>query len=1461
MRVAFTEDGKPILTADEAKRNLEASLRVGQSRPLFSGTAVQAPKYPNVYSSTAHGTILSSTGSKFMLPIGTTREDDERCEEVVIPPARVIPMRATEKLIPITKLDPLARGAFPSYYTTLNRIQSIVYNTAYTTNENLLVCAPTGAGKTDVAVLAILRVLDQNLATSKFTTTNLAGAIKRDDFKIIYVAPMKALAAEIVRKLGKRLAWLSIQVRELTGDMQLTRAEIAATQIIVTTPEKWDVVTRKPTGEGELASKVKLLIIDEVHLLNDDRGAVIETIVARTLRQVESTQSLIRVVGLSATLPNYVDVATFLGVSPYHGMFYFDSSFRPIPLEQHFLGIKGKAGSILARKNLDHVVYNKVLDLVREGHQVMVFVHARKETVKAAMAIRDSATFEGVLHEFDTSDHLFHGSFRREIGMSRNKEMKQLFDIGMGIHHAGMLRSDRNMMERMFEARAIKVLFCTATLAWGVNLPAHAGMIYGTQVYDSGKGAFVDLSVLDVLQIFGRAGRPGMELSGVGYLCTNIEKLDHYLDSVTSQHPIESRFHVGIVDALNAEISLGTVANIADGIQWIGYTYMFVRMQKNPMVYGMVYGEVIDDPQLGSKRSQLITTAAQTLANARMIQFDEQSGTFSITDLGRIAAKYYIRHTSIETFNKEFRPRMSEADVLRVLCMSSEFDQIQVRENEIEELKVMQDRAPCDVKDGTDTSQGKVVNILLQGYISGERVEDFALVSDTAYAAQNGGRIIRSLLEIAISRKWANASTVLMGMSKAVEKKMWPFKNPLFQCKLKMDVLYRLEERADELSVAELASKTAAELGQLIGMNEIHGKAILDAAMQFPTAALTYALRPLSSELLKIEVVVRTAFKWNAKVHGSSEPFWLWVEDSDGTYILQWMHLVFTPSTERLDVEFVIPIRGAEPPSMVRLRFVSDRWLGAEEEVDIDLTDLIMPTTARDRTPLQDLPVLSLSALRNPVLEQGYSSRLHYFNSIQTQCFWVIYNTQRNVLISAPAAGGKSLLGQVALTYPDRGAVRLRPKTNILVILPRKVAARDFADGLRDVAQHLAIHVDFVRAPAELDRYRQPCIRVTTARCLLEALSGAKTLSFLRSLSLVLLDDLESIDDTYELAVSLLAHAAQTLPVRYVGLSGVVGDPSGLADWLRIPEDCIYNFRPIDRDQSLSRTVHTFTIPPSAALLKAMAKPVYRTIRAAPPDDTTIVFVPSRGQCLAAASELITLCATEVRFGAGGFLGRNVLAEDLEPHVNGLRDTSMRDLLLHGIGVYHDGMHTEDKVLVLGLYAQSLLTVLVVPREACWTLPVRAGTVVVMGTQYSLLKPGSNERQIKNYTLLEIVRMQSFAVRHAQDGHFHLLCQAEDKDTFGKFLDQGLPIESDLLQSATLQSWIQDRQRDGSMKRKQDAVDMLSFTLLFRRLESNPTYYNAQANGRAEALSRLVDEAWVEQPRQEEPRAASTSAG
>jgi replicative superfamily II helicase len=202
--------------------------------------------------------------------------------------------------------------------------------------------------------MVILKAIEDNMVQVEDSVM-----ILKSEFKIIYVSPMKALAAEIVAKFSSKLRHLRIQVEEYTGDMQLSKQDIDNTQVIVTTPEKWDVITRKAVGDTELVEKVKLLIIDEVHLLHDDRGAVLESIVARTLRQVEITQKLVRIVGLSATLPNFLDIGAFLRVNAKEGLFYFDSSFRPVPLTQTFVGVKGRS-TLSIIKNTNDACYEKV---------------------------------------------------------------------------------------------------------------------------------------------------------------------------------------------------------------------------------------------------------------------------------------------------------------------------------------------------------------------------------------------------------------------------------------------------------------------------------------------------------------------------------------------------------------------------------------------------------------------------------------------------------------------------------------------------------------------------------------------------------------------------------------------------------------------------------------------------------------------------------------------------------------------------------------------------------------------------------------------------------------------------------------------------------------------------------------------------------------------------------------------
>ncbi|KAI0049650.1 Sec63-domain-containing protein [Auriscalpium vulgare] len=1423
-----------ILSLAEARKRMEETFRENASRPLFSAMAAPPPEVlPHVYtsSSAAQGNILSQHGTKYLLPMGTTRRQAETYEEVVIPPAKAVPPRSTERLISVSELDHVAKGSFPGY-KSLNRIQSIVYPTAYGSNENILICAPTGAGKTDVAMLTILRVISQHREQIKAQPPVTPEEEEKRRPKIIYVAPMKALASEIVRKLGKRLRWLSIEVRELTGDMQMTKDEIRRTQIIVTTPEKWDVVTRKPTGEGEVASKVKLLIIDEVHLLNEERGAVIETIVARTLRQVESSQSVIRIVGLSATLPNYIDVADFLSVSRQTGLFYFDSSFRPVPLEQHFIGVKGKPNSLESKKNLDSITFEKVSELVHQGHQVMVFVHARKETVKSAMGLRETALLDGILEDFRCDDHPSYDHFRRDIGTSRNKEMRQLFDDGFGIHHAGMLRSDRNMMERMFEARAIKVLCCTATLAWGVNLPAHAVVIKGTQVYDSAKGSFVDLSVLDVLQVFGRAGRPGLETSGEGYICTTDDKLTHYLDAVTSQNPIESQFEKGMVDAMNAEIALGTVSTVTEAVRWLGYTYLHVRMRKNPFFYGMPRDEPSNDPSLSGKRNHLVTQAAKLLSQAHMIDFNMQSGAFAIKDLGRLAAKYYIRYKSIEIYNKEFKARMTEADVLRVLAMSTEFDQIQVRESEIEELKLMLEQAPCTVRDGVDTSQGKV-NILLQAYISQVRAEDFALVSDMGYVAQNAGRIVRALMEIAISYKWADTTAVLMGVSKAIEKQLWPFENPLKQFKLKQDVLYGLQYWADDFPVSDLAAMTAAELGVLVHLNERHGKAILDAAKQFPTVHISHELLPLGPDVLKIALHVKRAFSWHKELHGSIEPFWLWVENKESGSILQLSHLLFRQSTTVLDIAFIISVPNGEAPPSLTVRFVSDRWMGAEDEIDIPLDSLVMPIPSNSHTPRLDIPFLSLSALQDPVVEQLFSGTMHSLNAIQTQAFWSLINTQMHGLLCSPVGSGKSLLGCLLICEtlnrsPDRNFA--------LVIAPRRSILSEWVSDLSNVTTAMGFSVTIAVGDDILAPTDGKAIRLTTSAHLLATLARKNLTLPLPGLRLVVCDNLEQLLPSYELSVSLLRYATQTQETRFVGFSSSLNDPADLAAWLDISPLALHSFHPSDRDQSLAVETHTFTIPHSAALLKAMAKPAHTAISSVS-DGPAIVFVPSRGQCPIIARDLITYCTLQTD-SADGYLSGEVTLDAIRPYLSRLRDGQLEQFISKGVGFFHEGIQRSDRAIILELYTAGMLRVLLVPRESCWTIPVHAAVVIVMSTQY--VHVGADGTQIRDYPLEELVRMQGRAVRHGGAGTFHLFCQAEDKDTYLRFLHGGLPLESQLPDSNELKQWYRQQRDIGAIRDRQEAVQALSFTFLAHRITTNPTYYKTYGL-RDHSLSRFVD--------------------
>ncbi|KAF8409860.1 hypothetical protein HHK36_002378 [Tetracentron sinense] len=294
----------------------------------------------------------------------------------------------------------------------------------------------SGAGKKNVAMLTIL----QQIALNR----NPDGSFNNGNYKIVYVALMKALVAEVVGNLSNRLQHYDVKVKEQSGDQSLTHRQIEETQIIVTTPEKWDIITRK-SGDRTYTQLVKLLIIDEIHLLHDNRGPVLESIVARTVRQIENTKGHIRLIGLSATLPNYEDVALFLRVDLEKGLFHFDNSYRPCPLAQQYIGITVKK-TLQRFQLMNDVCYEKVM-VVAGKHQVLIFVHLRKETAKTALAIRDTVLANDTLGRFLKEDSTSHEILHSHTELVKSNDLKDLLPYGFAIHHAGMARVDRQLVE------------------------------------------------------------------------------------------------------------------------------------------------------------------------------------------------------------------------------------------------------------------------------------------------------------------------------------------------------------------------------------------------------------------------------------------------------------------------------------------------------------------------------------------------------------------------------------------------------------------------------------------------------------------------------------------------------------------------------------------------------------------------------------------------------------------------------------------------------------------------------------------------------------------------------------------------------------------------------------------------------------------------------------------------------
>uniref|UniRef100_A0A914CEE6 Activating signal cointegrator 1 complex subunit 3 n=1 Tax=Acrobeloides nanus TaxID=290746 RepID=A0A914CEE6_9BILA len=1449
---ALDEDEKFELEATrrEQERLRELEIRQEKFIPTFAPSSSMNPnkeKLPYVFDSMDSGPLTNVLleGVRYCLPEGTKRKNTFLYEEVYVPPVEQGNAVKVNKIKTKT-LDPHGRLAFEGT-EELNTIQSIVFEQAYNTLENLLICAPTGAGKTNIAMLTVLKTIRDHCTPQ--------GEINKGAFKIIYIAPMKALATEMTSNFAKRLDKLGLKVRELTGDTTLTKREISETSMLILTPEKWDVVTRKADDEA-LTQLVRLLIIDEVHLLHDDRGPVIETIVSRTLRQMEIHQQKVRIVGLSATLPNYIDVAKFLKVDPMKGLFFFDGRFRPVPLAQSFLGIhtnvdKSRDGQ---RKMMDDACYEKCMQFLKEDHQVLVFVHARNATSQVARSFIDKATLRNEMALFLPSNikSREYLNARKALNKSNNREIDFLFQHGFGIHHAGLVRSDRHLMERMFLEGHIRILVCTATLAWGVNLPAHAVIIRGTEIFDPQKGVFTDIGVLDVQQIFGRAGRPQYETMGHGVIITTIDKITKYVSMLIRQTPIESQFKQRILDNLNAEVARGTVSTIPEAVEWLRYTYFYVRLKKNPFAYGVNWSDMTNDPDLSEYLTDFCYKAAEQLDKNKMIRFDRMNMYLSPTDLGRIASHYYVTYETIEMINSgegevKFSKVITDEVILALISQSSEFSQVKAREEEMMDIsELLSTGCMLPIRGADVTSSSGKANCLLQSYISQAFVSNFALISETFYVAQNAPRLCRAFFEIALRNGWSQATTAILNMSKYIERRLWNWQHPLWQFPglLKDQTIMKIENC--RMNFSQLLELSARDLGSMFSCD---GQKVYEALRILPRLEAEATIKPITATIIQINAVITPVFTWYDRVFGTGGVlrFWVLIEDVDENMILHYEPLLLprkkVRNQEPQRLVFTIPIRDQQISHQYQLRVTSDNYIVEDTIEYISLKNYQMPTAIRPHTDLLSLNPLPLKTLKHPDFENMYN--FQFFNPIQTQVFFCLYNTDNNALIGAPTGSGKTLCAELAMFR----VLKNKPGKKCVYIAPLKALVRErVLDWRKKFDEKMKIKIVEVSGDhtPDLRTLEAASILITTPEKWDGITRSWETRDYVKNVELVIIDEIHllgvergAVLEAIITRLKLIARKRELdkLPVRLVGLSTALANAADVADWLGIKEEGLYNFRPNVRPVPIQVHIQGFPGQHYCPRMALMNKPAFKAIKEFSPIKPTLLFVASRRQTRLTAMAFVSMLAMED--DPKQWLHMDM--QELQTVVESLKDDNLKLTLPFGIGMHHAGLQQYERNIVEKLFVERKIQVLIATATLAWGINVPAHLVIVKGTEFY---DGKTHKYV-DFPVTDVLQMIGRAGRPQYDDSAVAVVYVQDvkKNFYKKFLYEPFPVESSLL--PVLPNHVNAELCAGTVQNRQQILDYIAGTYLYRRMFANPAYYGIEdtsSEGMVKFLVQVVDD-------------------
>jgi helicase len=400
---------------------------------------------------------------------------------------------------------------------------------------SFIISVPTASGKTLISeLLAVKSILERG-------------------GKCLYIVPLRALASEKLEDF-KKYESIGIKSTISTGEYDSKDAWLAGYDIIVTTSEKADSLMRH---KSEWLGDVKVLVVDEVHLINDgSRGPTLEVTIAKLLHLIPD----LLVLGLSATIKNASELATWLNA------ILISSDWRPVTLKE---GVYSNGEIFYSDSKLIEVeqivkgeVLNLALETVKNKGQSLAFVNTRAASERFAL---DSTP--GTKRFVSKADRKVLNGFAKEVLEALPeptricKRLARCIESGTAFHHAGLTARQRRTVEEAFKKNYIKVLAATPTLAAGVNLPARRVVIRDHTRYDSALGR-IEIPVMEIKQMSGRAGRPKYDDYGEAIIVAkSYEERSYLLENYVLAEPESIYSKLAVESAIRTH----TLATIATG--------------------------------------------------------------------------------------------------------------------------------------------------------------------------------------------------------------------------------------------------------------------------------------------------------------------------------------------------------------------------------------------------------------------------------------------------------------------------------------------------------------------------------------------------------------------------------------------------------------------------------------------------------------------------------------------------------------------------------------------------------------------------------------------------------------------------------------------------------------------------------------------------------------------------------